>query len=133
MTNLLSTLANHATAEWEAVMPYPGSADYLGESVNLGNPEARAALLYAQLMPIPAAEDAPGEAVRPLAAVPAEPAREAADEAEDIQEARDAGDQAYARWLGDVYDEEEAVFYGELLAEDSEDAEDAEDAEVLAI
>lgn len=132
VTNLVGTLANHATAEWEAVMPYPGSTDYL-ESVDLDNPETRAALLYAQLMPIPATEDAPGEALQPRpAAVTAEPAREAAggaEDTEDIQEIADGEDQAYEQWLSDAYDEEEAAFYGELLAEGAEDAEDTEDAE----
>jgi hypothetical protein len=84
ITNLLSMLANRASAEWEAVAPSAG-AEYIGEGVDGANPEVRAAWLYEQLE-LPEAN---------------EPAQEAAGGPD-------------GAWLDDVYDELEAEFYSEV-------------------
>ena len=111
ITGMLGSLLRRATEDWETVPP-SGRAAYLSEAIDLGNPEARGAWLYEQLLPIPA------ETV----AVP--PVESAEPESEpESAEPEDAGE---AGWLDETYDEEEAYFYAELLRQQAEDAEDSE-------
>lgn len=51
ITNLLSVLANRASAGWETAAPYTGD-DYVGEGLDAANPEVRADYLYTELAPV---------------------------------------------------------------------------------
>ena len=52
ITNMLGTLAGHASAEWEALWPSAETESY-GEGLDTGSPEARAEWLYGELAPVP--------------------------------------------------------------------------------
>jgi len=62
ITNLLSLLANRASAEWEGTSaPYVGD-DYVAEGFDSANPDVRADVLYAQLAPVDlSGEDTAGD------------------------------------------------------------------------